>query len=221
LLGAMSRRRPCGRHRPDDAGDHPSSVLLPSAASVASDRCGTAGPPRPTVAVNMRLLLSIEPEPWVEPIRAIGRVRWAAKATPMQREYPATLATLRLSGWQRSPLPASNRTNDERNAVLCNRRCHGRRWGRCFQSHRRRGADRCRVGHLCGWPEASWLVAVPTWCRTSASRTQHHPGDRRDEGDRRHRPGRTFPAGADLGALASQPTAARTADQYSCRPHVR
>jgi hypothetical protein len=44
----------------------------------------------------MRLLLSIEPEPWVEPIRAIGKVRWATKATPMQREYPATFATLRL-----------------------------------------------------------------------------------------------------------------------------
>jgi hypothetical protein len=31
------------------------------------------------VAVNTRLLLSSEPEPWVEPIRAVGKVRWVAQ----------------------------------------------------------------------------------------------------------------------------------------------
>jgi len=31
------------------------------------------------LAVNTRLLLSIEPEPWVEPIRAVGKVRWVAQ----------------------------------------------------------------------------------------------------------------------------------------------
>ena len=31
------------------------------------------------LAVNTHLLLSIEPEPWVEPIRAVGKVRWVAQ----------------------------------------------------------------------------------------------------------------------------------------------
>ena len=31
------------------------------------------------LAVNTRLLLSIEPEPWVEPIRAVGKVRWVSQ----------------------------------------------------------------------------------------------------------------------------------------------
>ena len=32
------------------------------------------------VAVNTRLLLSIEPEPWVEPIRAVGKVQWVSQS---------------------------------------------------------------------------------------------------------------------------------------------
>jgi len=31
------------------------------------------------LAVNARLLLSIEPENWAEPIRAVGKVRWVAQ----------------------------------------------------------------------------------------------------------------------------------------------
>lgn len=31
------------------------------------------------LAVDTRLLLSTEPEPWVKPIRAIGKVRWVAQ----------------------------------------------------------------------------------------------------------------------------------------------
>jgi hypothetical protein len=37
------------------------------------------------LAVNTCLLLSIEPEPWVEPIRAAGRVAWVAQADSPDR----------------------------------------------------------------------------------------------------------------------------------------
>ena len=107
------------------------------------------------------------------------------------------------------PLPASNGTNNEQYADRGNRRRPRRRWSRRLQSHRWRSSDRCQASQLCGWPAASRLVAAPTWCRTLPSRTQHHhPGDRRDQADRRHRPGRTFPAGADLVVMASQPKVA-------------
>jgi hypothetical protein len=37
------------------------------------------------LAVNTRLLLSIEPEPWVEPIRAVGKVRWITQTNSPNR----------------------------------------------------------------------------------------------------------------------------------------
>ena len=37
------------------------------------------------LAVNARLLLSIEPENWAEPIRAVWKVRWVAQTNAPNR----------------------------------------------------------------------------------------------------------------------------------------